>query len=156
MIWLLFALVFVALAFLLDEGWVVVIAIIIFVAGNGISAKVLDADQKIECCWNVYSIEDTDATHGSFSLFGGSIDEEAVYYYYSQRADGSLGLYHTLANETRIVETDGDVHLERHYNANSNMWLSWFDGDDDLHNKWWFYVPKGSVTTAYNLNGVGQ
>jgi hypothetical protein len=50
----------------------------------------------------LYNIADGSEVHGAFSLFGGYIDTEEVYYYYTKNARGAYTLKHFRARNTEI------------------------------------------------------
>lgn len=132
------------------------IPLAVFLLGNAFGAAYTTHKVEEECCWDVHSMEDTHGSQGQFSLFGGQIEDRAVFYYYSEDSEtGMLVLRNRVANESFVKEDSENPYLAKIHHTNSNLWLSVFDGVDPQR-KWVFHVPENSVTTAVNLNGVSQ
>jgi len=97
---------------------------------------------------NIASIQDNVQTSGSFFLGSGTIDSEAVFYFYEQDGDG-YRLTHVPAYRSKIVESNESPHLV----------VSKAVGDHPFwgiplnsHDNYTFYVPTGSILNNFNLD----
>ncbi len=88
---------------------------------------------------------------GSFFLGSGTVDEEAVFYYY--RSDnGVLSLKYRYADKTTIVEDEND---NPYMLCKGEEYVGMYKSDNpptfDIYAECSFHVPEGSVVKSYML-----
>jgi len=115
--------------------WVVIIGILFtFLAGAANVACPYNSPQTEK----IRSASLSDQTEGTFSLFGGSIDEGNYYFYYAQNGRG-LELRKTPADTTIIIETDNRKPEIKRIHCR--------------HNK--LYVPENTVIKKFEVRQPG-
>lgn len=97
------------------------------------------------------NVGDSNGTRGSFSLFGGSIDNQPVYMYYLQDDSGKFRLYHVDADSAYVTYTNETPKIVYHSSYSRNIWMS-YNPDDGAVDEFEFRVPEGSVKQNYNLD----
>lgn len=97
------------------------------------------------------NIGDSNGQQGSWSLFGGSIDNQPVYMYYLRDESGKFRLYHVDADSAYVTYTNEAPKIVYHYEYSSNNWMS-FNPKDDSPVEYEFRVPEGSVKQNYTLD----
>lgn len=124
------------MGFLKDTALIFIFTLFI-VAGVGVFTDVtcsMNSPQKVD----IESASMAGQTHGAFSLFGGTIDEQQYYFFYVKE-DNGLMLDKSEADATVIVETDDKKpHIvKRHCKDNT------------------IYVPGNTVIKDYSVAQPG-
>lgn len=96
-----------------------------------------------EYSFDIVAAKDGSSMHGSFSIFGGFIDEEPYYFFYRQYADGSIRQGKISADHTAIFEDQETRNYVEVTKCDSHLWFWGFvDGCDPSYE---IHVPAGSV-----------
>lgn len=106
----------------------------------------------------IVALNDNIGTEGSFFLGSGSIDSEAVFFYYAGDNTNGFRLKHVDADDASIIEFDGDPYMVQ-YCGDLSTSPSWIDFNLDKSkpscrswDKTVFYVPSGSIQSNYILD----
>lgn len=103
----------------------------------------------------IVAAADGSQTEGSLFLFGGTINEEPVYFFYRQGSDGSIRQGHVNTESSVIyedTETEGYVVVNR-YREHCTTWGCAVDLErDQRRNKYEIHVPPGSVKRQFNFD----
>jgi hypothetical protein len=103
----------------------------------------------------IVNIQDDSSLHGSFFLFAGSIDDEAVFRYYEE-VNGHYKLQTVEAWQATIVEDNTQPRVVARADFQDWDWLFWptnahdFDSDG-RHMRYTIHVPKGSIKQEFKL-----
>ena len=108
-------------------------------------------EEKVEPYnFDIVAVADGSSTDGSFFLFGGSIDEEPVYYFYRQRGGGAITQGYLPTGTTSIHE---DSEVEGYVRVNKRkpyceLWrCQWAS-----HKTYEVHVPEGSVVRQFKFD----
>lgn len=95
---------------------------------------------------------------GRWSLFSGYYNEEPVYYYYSQEADGAFVLKHTPSRAARIYEDQEGGSFVDIYTFHCSNWHGayWIKPCNEYLDNYSFHVPPGSVNREVTFNTPGN
>lgn len=141
--------------YLMDKVMDFIIPIFIGVAVGAISAFLIGAvatwvSPTKTANWDIATVADNQGTHGSFSLFGGTVEDRPVFYYY--RINGSVRtLERVEAWDAEIYEDSDSPYFTCQYkNAGKSIW--WFSMGPTECRHYKFHVPAGSITTKVVLD----
>lgn len=104
---------------------------------------------------NIVNIKDDSSTSGSFFLFAGSIDDEAVFRFYEDN-NGRYKLVTVEAYYVTIVEDDSQPRVISRANFSDWQWLYWPFSEKEVdsngrHMRFTIHVPKGSIKQEFHL-----
>jgi hypothetical protein len=95
----------------------------------------------------LYNLETSTGINGTFFLGSGTINNEAVYYYYQSNTDGTYSLLNQSASHSVIREVSGTPEI-RKYQVTTTYLLFVGVAPD----KYEFDIPAGSILQGYNPN----
>lgn len=99
------------------------------------------------------SLADRMTVHGTFFLFGGTIDGQAEYAWYEEVAPNTFQQKHTDASISSIHYTRGTPHYVVTKHIGDGGLKPWgISVDSTYETRYDFYVPPGSITNAYKLD----
>lgn len=119
---------------------------------DGVSAAVSDIDDREHSyTFPIEAAADDSLASGRMFLFGGSLNEEPMYFYYTESADGAITQGHIPVDQAKIYEdqeTEGyiKVYEDKGEITPFIIHTSWSDPEYEIH------VPKGSVVTQFNFD----
>lgn len=138
-------------------AWALGVLIAAFIAGvlillsNAISKSFVS--EGYETYNYLENIGDSNGTRGSFSLFGGSIENQPVYMYYLRNDKGEFRLYHVDADKAYVTYTNETPKIVYHHTRSKNeFWALNAIVDTGGVSNYEFRVPEGSVKQNYNLD----
>lgn len=108
---------------------------------------------------NLIAIKDSTQINGSFFLGSGTINQQAVYYYYTEDSGNNITLHHITA-ESAIVKEDspqGTGYIETFVEVNDPKWedktRGWLLWTHIVNNQYSpvIHVPEGSVTRKFDV-----
>lgn len=106
--------------------------------------------------FSIVAAADGSQTSGSFYLFGGTIDEDPVYFYYRERSDGSIRQGYIPTGKSVIyedTENEGYIQVNRYRDAFCEFWgCAWDMAGSTRSNKYEIHVPPGSVKRQFNFD----
>jgi hypothetical protein len=97
---------------------------------------------------------DSSLTSGRFSIFGGTVNEEPVFFYYSQQEGGSIRQGHVPASQSSIYEGgDGEVIVLANIEQRPASWWRFGFGESGRFKRQYeFHVPEGSVLQQHTFD----
>jgi hypothetical protein len=118
--------------------------------------------------FDIESLGDGTGTEGRFFLGSGSVDTEAVFFYYAPRKGGGYGLFHVDANTTAIYEDQTSSGYLVKYCEDAASYARWIDlpfidvaadpeTKDDRYSCGYserneFHIPENSIDRRFNLD----
>jgi hypothetical protein len=138
-------------AFLIAALIAALVSGVLILTANAISKSFVSEDYET---YNyLENIGDANGTRGSFSLFGGSIENQPVYMYYLRNDKGEFRLYHVDADSAYVTYTNETPKIVYHMTRSKNeFWALNAIVDTGTVNNYEFRVPEGSVKQNYNLD----
>lgn len=110
----------------------------------------------------IVSLGDGAGSEGRAFLGSGSVDTEAVFFYYAPKIGGGYGLFHVDADQTTIFEdqTSSGYLIKQCEDGNTApKWLFGTPDEDDRYNctgstmsKYEFHIPENSIVRQFNLD----
>lgn len=94
------------------------------------------------------NLTDGQSVSGRFYLFGGTIQDDPVYFYYYRTHSGSYKRSYVLADDSEIIETDDPPRILICRTHRPGDWLRFGSGTDETYK---ISVPKGSISNNFNL-----
>lgn len=155
-----FAVIGIAIAFLLtsdsyksERMFGIVMAVLVSAipatVANAISSSFVDTEWHVAGRDNIKSINDTSNINGNFFLGTGSVNEQQVFWYYTDNGDYAE-LKSKPARASRIVEGSYDQpHVVREVEHSTNNWLMIMPKSPT---RWTFYIPDDSITNSFELD----
>lgn len=102
---------------------------------------------------NVIAAQDGSGLHGNFSIFGGTINNTPMYFYYVQYPDGAIKQNRAPVDRATIYEDQTDrgyvvIHSARDYLGLFGL----TDYRPDRSDTFELHVPKGSVDPSFKFD----
>lgn len=127
-------------------------AVVAFVIVLAASLPTNDWERVIDREVDIVAAADTTLTSGSYSIFGGSVGEKPVFFYYRENADGSITQHNVPTSRSSIFEGDYDGELRVTVNRDVRRAEWWRIPAGDRETQYEFYVPEGSVKRDFNYD----
>lgn len=111
----------------------------------------------------IVSLGDGAGAEGHMFLGSGSIDTEAVFFYYAPKIGGGYGLFHVDASQTTIYEDQTDSGYLIKMCEDDNTAPKWlfghstdkqerYDCSGNEYSKYEFHIPENSIVRQFNLD----
>lgn len=101
--------------------------------------------------FEIIAAADGSLTEGNFFIFGGQIEEEPMYFFYRQDANGGIRQGHVPVNDSVIYEAEqnkGYIEVFKGEDYDAGWYFMIGSGD----RKYEIYVPKGSVVRTFDFD----
>lgn len=119
---------------------------------DGVATMVTDVEKReYSHQFDIIAAADGSLTDGHFFIFGGTLDEEPMYFYYHQDGNGAIRQGHIPVNDTVIYEDQETTGFIEVYDDKDeiNLWYVHLMGSEP---KYEVHVPKGSVVRTFNFD----
>lgn len=128
------------------------ITFLILLLTYGVAGSIADTNYELKSTQKIYCLNDSTNINGKMYLFSGSIDENDVYKMYVDN-NGGKSLLKVDANNSIIYE-DNKTEIQTYECKFQNKYVVFILGEVTMFspNKYEIHIPKGSITTEYNVD----